>query len=1113
MNKIITIIGFIVMIIIISTNTHAIYNELSVQGKLTNSSTGNAQVGDFAFSFNIYNDYTGGASLYESNQTLTIDSNGIYNAILKDVDLAFDVNYYLGVNVNDTGEMSPRINMTDTGNAIRSNETEYFNNQISSYYLNTSTAFGGDISGTYNAISLSTDSVSDNEIDYSTVTLTDFTNDASFVTTSDDSISSSELDSICNTNDRILLRAAGTWGCFDYSVWATDSEVTATNTSMKNYVDAQDVAYNDSIKIYIDAQDISYNTSLKTYVDVMDSAQDACSEITGCIENAITDGNTNWDNSYGFITNTVNDLTNYYTKTIIDSLGNWSNDKDSYWNTANDLDTVIATDEITESKIDFNTVCGVGNHIYINGNNLACEADDDTTYTAGTGLELSGTVFSHNDTSSQSSSDNSGRTYIQDILLDTYGHITSITTATETVTNTDTQDLSYDTGTDVISLVDGGSIDITEVDTDTNASTACSASQFLEGDGTCADVIEEGELDSLSELDTQIGTTGTASSSTYLRGDNSWVTPTDTNTNANTECSGTTTYYDGEGNCDDISSVYAPINYGDDWNKTYADTLYRLDSWNNFTGIPTAAPTDGDTTHLSTADQIRDYVIGLGYSATTGTVTSVATDDTYLTGGAITTTGTITFNTALAGTDLAVNSSDYWDNLGSVSDINAADITDDGTYRLSSWNNFTGIPTATPSNDDTTHLSTADHIYDYIVGLSYVANAWDALSDMTLAEDNVYVGNGNPTAVALPDCDDASGNHLNYDTETNAFSCGTSDSYASGDDAIPDCTAVNACTIDAESMEGTDWGTMANGKWCIYDSTGTEVDCNVEPVVNTDTQDLSYDAGTDVISLTNGGSIDITEVDTNTQLSEATVDSYANNNNYLDLDTYPNADTDSTDDLLSANLNTLAKLDTQIGTTGTAGATTFLRGDNSWVTPTDTNTNANTVCSGDTTYMDGEGNCDDISGVYQPLEATLTDIADGTIAENLINTANPWADDEVSNTLTCSDLVSASAVVDISTETNLAVGDGITKTGDTLTVVGGTSITADTGGVSVTADSIGDTQLTYNTGQALTTASNPTFQNVTVERVLFENDATNHGIRDNATCIIITGDTVTWNIC
>jgi len=48
-------------------------------------------------------------------------------------------------------------------------------------------------------------------------------------------------------------------------------------------------------------------------------------------------------------------------------------------------------------------------------------------------------TISHADTSSQSSVNNSGRTYIQDITLDTYGHITGITSATETVTNTDTQ--------------------------------------------------------------------------------------------------------------------------------------------------------------------------------------------------------------------------------------------------------------------------------------------------------------------------------------------------------------------------------------------------------------------------------------------------------------------------------------------------------------------------------------------------------------------------------------------------------------------------------------------------------------------------------------------------
>lgn len=38
----------------------------------------------------------------------------------------------------------------------------------------------------------------------------------------------------------------------------------------------------------------------------------------------------------------------------------------------------------------------------------------------------------------------------------------------------------------------------------------------------------------------------------------------------------------------------------------------------------------------------------------------------------------------------------------------------------------------------------------------------------------------------------------------------------------------------------------------------------------------------------------------------------------------------------------------------------------------------------------------------QPLEATLTDIADGTIAEDLVNTANPWADNEVADDITAS---------------------------------------------------------------------------------------------------------------
>tara|TARA_R100000900_G_scaffold108398_1_gene84128 strand:+ start:457 stop:1614 length:1158 start_codon:yes stop_codon:yes gene_type:complete len=66
-------------------------------------------------------------------------------------------------------------------------------------------------------------------------------------------------------------------------------------------------------------------------------------------------------------------------------------------------------------------------------------ANVDLTIAGGNAITTSGSsttvTINHDDTSSQASVNNSGRTFIQDITLDTYGHVTEITSATDADTH------------------------------------------------------------------------------------------------------------------------------------------------------------------------------------------------------------------------------------------------------------------------------------------------------------------------------------------------------------------------------------------------------------------------------------------------------------------------------------------------------------------------------------------------------------------------------------------------------------------------------------------------------------------------------------------------------
>ena len=71
-------------------------------------------------------------------------------------------------------------------------------------------------------------------------------------------------------------------------------------------------------------------------------------------------------------------------------------------------------------------------------NAVEANAKDDQTITAGSGLTGGGTgdvTLSHSDTSSQGSVNNSGATVVQDVTLDTYGHVTGLGSHTLTLAN------------------------------------------------------------------------------------------------------------------------------------------------------------------------------------------------------------------------------------------------------------------------------------------------------------------------------------------------------------------------------------------------------------------------------------------------------------------------------------------------------------------------------------------------------------------------------------------------------------------------------------------------------------------------------------------------------
>ncbi|QGH73034.1 MAG: hypothetical protein [Siphoviridae sp. ctCJE6] len=165
---------------------------------------------------------------------------------------------------------------------------------------------------------------------------------------------------------------------------------------------------------------------------------------------------------------------------------------------------------------------------------------------------------------------------------------------------------------------------------------------------------------------------------------------------------------------------------------------------------------------------------------------------------------------------------------------------------------------------------------------------------------------------------------------------------------------ANGNLIDANVI----FGTMTDGKWCSYSSTGTLLSC---------TEDAPAGSG----DVTSAGDCSEGACGDGSSDGGTYYRLYDGDSHYLQLGTADRA--------ANQTINFATMTDAKwckYSSTGTAMSCD--------VEPvTDTDSNANTICSGTSTYLDGEGNCDDLSTVYQPLDADLTTYAGITPAANV----------------------------------------------------------------------------------------------------------------------------------
>ena len=512
--------------------------------------------------------------------------------------------------------------------------------------------------------------------------------------------------------------------------------------------------------------------------------------------------------------------------------------------------------------------------------------------------------------------------------------------------------------TDVVKLVAGTNISLvenldqvtinsTDQFTGTVTSVSAGSTTFIDGSGT---------VTSTGSLSYSLNATGTPSSSTYLRGDNTWASlPTDNDTTYSLSFSTpnlTLTPSTGSAQVVDISAIDTTnsslsLGSGPNFTLTLTDSdggtvTTNLSALANTTGVNTLNSLDGDLTltagaNVTITDNGSDTITIASADQFTGTVTSVGTSNgTFIdvTGGTITTTGTITADLSATGT---ANSTKY--------------LRGDNT-----WTTFPTIPSV-PSNIVETLTTTDSTFIDLTPNTATDGDVTvtAGLSATGSPSSSTYL-RGDNTWAALP-ADDDTTYSLSFSSPNLTLTPST------GSPQVVDISAIDTNT------------TYTIGST----QSGSDVDIDLDASTGTDTS-IKLVAGTNV-SLSNSGSnitINSTDQFTGTVTSVAlsmpsafsvsgspitssgtlSVSGSGSTSQYIDgtgaLQTFPTipsvpanivetvTTTDGTFIDLTPNTATdgAVTVTADLSATGTPSGSTYLRGDNTWAS----------ISSSDTTY-------------------------------------------------------------------------------------------------------------------------------------------------------------------